>query len=201
MSSPWFRSTFLRVLKFLEIKVRGPNFWKEPILQNIWDIWSSLLYLNLKSSMDQNPSSFITFQCILHKSRVLFSQSWNFYKLKTGNLISWGPNFAEYLNHLVLPSVFQFYKFSRPKFFVIYYIWMYSSWFRSAFVRVLIFPQIKDEGPNFLGQAVLQSVWIIWSLLLYFNFKSFLDRNYLSFIRFPCILHDWGVHISGSSNL
>ena len=93
MYSAWFTSIFLRALKFLEIKERGPNFWGEPILQNVWIIWSPLLYFNLKSSMDPNSSSFIRFQPILHESGKLFSDSWNFYKLKRGNLVSGGNQF------------------------------------------------------------------------------------------------------------
>ena len=94
MHSAWFRSTFLRALKFLQIKEGGPNFWGEPILQNVWIIWSPLLYFNFKSFMDPNSSSFIRFQCILHDSGVLFSESWNFYKLKRGDLISRGNQFC-----------------------------------------------------------------------------------------------------------
>ena len=94
MHSVWFRSTFLRVLKFLQIKKGGPNFWGEPILQKIWIIWSLHLYLNFKSFLDTNSSSFIRFQCILHDSGVLFSESWNFYKLKRGDLISGGNQFC-----------------------------------------------------------------------------------------------------------
>ena len=88
MHSSWFRSTFLRVLKFLQIKEGGPNFWVEPILQNVWIIWSPLLYFNFKSFLDPNSSSFIRFQSILHEWGRLFSESWNFYKLKRGDLIS-----------------------------------------------------------------------------------------------------------------
>ena len=87
MHSAWFRSTFLRVLKFLQIKEGGPNFWVEPILQKVWIIWSPLLYFNFKNFLDPNSVSFIRFQCILHDSGVLFSEFWNFYKLKRGNLI------------------------------------------------------------------------------------------------------------------
>ena len=61
MHSVWFRSTFLRVLKFLEIKECGPNFWREAILQKVWIIWSSFLYFNFKSFMDPNSLSLITF--------------------------------------------------------------------------------------------------------------------------------------------
>ena len=94
MYSAWFRSTFRRVLKFVQIKEGGPNFWGEPILQNVWIIWSPLLYFNFKSFLDPNWSSFIRFQCILHDSGVLFSESWNIYKLKSGDLISEGNQFC-----------------------------------------------------------------------------------------------------------
>ena len=46
------------------------------------------LYFNFKSLMDPNSLSFIRFQCILYDSGVPFSESWNFYKLKRGHLIS-----------------------------------------------------------------------------------------------------------------
>ena len=92
-----FRSTFLRVFKFLQIKEWGSNFSGEPILQNVWIIWSPFLSFNFKSFKYRISSSFIKFQCILHDSGVLFSESSNFYKLKRGDLISGGTNFAESL--------------------------------------------------------------------------------------------------------
>ena len=88
MYSAWFRSTFLRVLKFLQIKEGGPNFWGEPILQKVWIIWSHLLYFNFKSFKYSISSSFIRFQCILHDSGILLSESWNLYKFKRADLIS-----------------------------------------------------------------------------------------------------------------
>ena len=94
MQIVWFRSTSVRVFEFLQIKEGGPNFWEEPILQNVWIIWSPLLYFNLKSSMDPNSLSFIRFQSILHEWGRLFSESWNFYKLKRGDLISGGNQFC-----------------------------------------------------------------------------------------------------------
>ena len=139
MHSAWFRSTFLRVLKFLQIKEGGPNFWGEPILQKVWIIWSSLLYFNFKSFLDPNSSSFIRFQCILHNSGVFLSESWNFYKFKQG-------------------------------------------------------------GPNFWVEPIFQKDWIVWSLILYFNFKSFTNPNSLSFIISQCILHDSGVLFWESSD-
>ena len=95
MYSAWLSTTFWRVLKFLQIKEGGPNFCAgEAILQNIWIIWSPLLYFNFESFVDPNSSSFIGFKCILDDSGVLFEESWNFYKLKRGDLISVGNQFC-----------------------------------------------------------------------------------------------------------
>ena len=94
MHSAWFGSTFLRVLKLLQIKEGRPNFWGEPILEKIWIIWSPLLYFNFKSFTDPHSSSFIRFQYILHDSGVRFSESWNFYKLKRVDLSSGGNQFC-----------------------------------------------------------------------------------------------------------
>ena len=134
MHSAWFRGTFLRALKFLQIKdgdlisegCGGTNFAES------LNYLVPLLYLYFKSFMHPNSSSLIRFQCILHNSGVLFSESQNLYKLKTG-------------------------------------------------------------GPNLWGEPILESVWIIWFPLLYFNFESFMESNSLSFISFQCILHDAGV--------
>ena len=94
MHSSWLRSTFLRVLKFLQIKEGGPNFWGEPILQKVWIIWFLVLCLNFKSFTDPDSSSLIRFKCILHDSGVVFSEPWNFYKLKRRNLISGSNQFC-----------------------------------------------------------------------------------------------------------
>ena len=96
-SSPFI--IFQCILYYWGVLLSGfSNFYKlkrgdlisrgKPILQNVWIIWSPLLYFNLKSSMDPNSSSFIRFQSIVHESGRLFSESWDFYKLKRG-----GPNF------------------------------------------------------------------------------------------------------------
>ena len=108
----------------------------EPLLQKVWIIWSPLLYFNFKSFLNPNSWSFIRFQCILHDSGVLFSESWKFYKLKRGDLISGCKQFRR----------------------------------------------------------------IMWSPIRQLNFKSFIDPNSLSFIRFQCILHDSGVLFSESWN-
>ena len=107
-------------------------------MQKVWIIWSPLLYFNFKSFMDPNFLSFIKFQCIFYNSVVLFSESWNFYKLKKGDLISGGIQFCSKL--------------------------------------------------------------IICSPFLKLNFKSFVDQNSSSFIRFQYILHDSWLLFSESWN-
>ena len=94
MHCGWLRNNFLRVLKFLQIKDGGPNFWGKSILQKVWIICSPLLYFNFKSFKYRISSSFMRFQCILHDSGVLFSGSWNFFKLKSRDLISGGNQFC-----------------------------------------------------------------------------------------------------------
>ena len=65
----------------------------------------------------------------------------------------------------------------------------------------VFFLESPEEGlNNFWGEPVLQKVWIIWSPLLYFNFKSFMDPDSSSFIWFQCIFYDSGELFSESSN-
>ena len=127
--------------------------------------------------------SFIRFQCILLDSGVPFSDFWNFYKLKRGDLISEENQFCRRSELFGPPFAISILKVLRPKFFVIHYISIYSVWFTRRFLRLLKFLQIKDGGPNFWWEPILQKVWIIWSPLLYFNFKSFKDPNSLSYMR------------------
>ena len=97
------RKTFLRVLKFLQIKEGGPNFFGELILQNVWITWSPLLYFNLKSFVDPNSMPFISFLCIFYDSGVLLSGFSNFCKWKRGDLISGRNQFCR-MSELFGPS-------------------------------------------------------------------------------------------------
>ena len=63
------------------------------------------------------------------------------------------------------------------------------------------FYKLKRRGPNFWGESILQKVWITWSHLLYFNFKSFKYSISSSFIRFQCILPHSGILFSEFWNL
>ena len=103
MYSPRFSKSFLRVLKFLQIKKGRPNFWGEPTLQNVWIIWSHLVYLDFKSFLYLNSLLFIRFQCILYDSGVLLSEFSNLYKLKRGDLTSGGNQFCRMSELFGLP--------------------------------------------------------------------------------------------------
>ena len=94
MYSAWFRSTFLKLLQFLQIKERGPNFWGNQFCRKSELFGRPFLYLDFKTFVDPNSSWFSRFQCILQDLGVLFSESWNFFKLKRGDLISWGNQFC-----------------------------------------------------------------------------------------------------------
>ena len=53
--------------------------------------------------------------------------------------------------------------------------------------------QIKEGRPNFLGEPILQNVWIISSPLLYLNLKSFLTqilRHLLAYKAF-CMIQEY----------
>ena len=67
---------------------------------------------------------------------------------------------------------------------------MHFVFFRGTILSLLTFLQIKDGGRTFRGEPILQNWWIIWSLIVYFSFKHFMDPNRSSFIKIPCILHD-----------
>ena len=73
---------------------------------------------------------------------------------------------------------------------------MHSTWFRSIFPGLLEFREIKEGTRNFLGEPILHNVWIIGSPILYFHFKTFMDRISSSFIGLQCIIHDSGVFLS-----
>ena len=132
MHSACFRSTFLKVLSFLQIKNWGHDFWEEPILQKIWIIWSPLLYFSFKRLWTEVVCHSLDFNVFCLIPKIFLPDFWNFYKLKRAYLISGWNQF-----------------FRRSELFGV--------------------------------------------LLLGFNFKSFVDLNSSSVIRFQCILYCSGV--------
>ena len=75
--------------KFIKLMRRDIISWREPILQNVWIIWSPFLHFNFRTLKDPNSLSFIRFECILYDSAVPFPAFWKFIKLRRGDLISW----------------------------------------------------------------------------------------------------------------
>ena len=197
----WCSSTSFRLYKFVQTKEVGPNFWGEPILQNVWINWSLFWYFNFKSFLDPNSSPFISFQCILYDSGVLPSGSSNFFKLKEGKLIPGGNQFCRMCELFRPPFCISILKVLWTQNLSHSLDFSHFCMNHAGFSQNLRFLQIKDEGASFWEEPILQNVWINWSPLLYFNFKSFLDSNSSPFIRFPSILYDPGVLLSGLRNL
>ena len=175
--------------------------WGKPILQNGWIIWSPLVYFNFKNLWDPNSSSFSRFQCILHDSAVLFSVFSNFLKLKRGDLISWEEPILQ--NGWIIWSPLLYFNFNNLR--------EPNSLSSSRFQCILHDSAVLFSGfSNFLklkrgdliswGEPILQNGWIIWSPLVYFNFKNLKDPNSSSSSRFQCILHDSAVLFSVFSN-
>ena len=67
---------------------------------------------------------------------------------------------------------------------------MGSTWFSSTFVSFLIFRQIKNGRPNFLGGTNYAERLNYLVLPLYFNFRNLKDPNSSSLIRFQWVLND-----------
>ena len=146
---------------------------------------SLFLCFNLKSFKDPNSLSFIRFHCILHDLVVLFSLL-KFLQIKEG-----APNF---LGGTILQNggiiwstllYFNFKSFKNPNSssFIRFHCILYDS--GEPFSDFSSFYKLKRGGGLISwGEAILQNGWIIWSTLLYFNFKSFKDPNSLSFITF-----------------
>ena len=69
-----------------------------------------------------------------------------------------------------------------------------------VFLSFWKFPQIKEGERNFLGGNNSAEGWIIWSPLLYLNFKHLEDLNSLSLIWLQSIVHDSVVFLSVFDN-
>ena len=161
--------------------------------------------------MDPNSSSFFRFQCILHDSGILFKACWNFYTflrvVKFPESKELGPNFlGEPIIEKVrviccslvcfnFKSLVDLRSLSFIRFQCILHDWgvlFPKCWNFYTFLRVLKFPETKQWVPNFWGEPIMEKIWVIWWPLLCFIFKSFVELYSASFIRFQCIVHDWG---------
>ena len=87
-------------LKRWDLISGGKQFCIEP------ELFVSPIYISIfQSFIDQNSSSFVRFQWILHDSGVLFSESSNFYRLKRRDLISGGNQFCR-KSELFVPPIY-----------------------------------------------------------------------------------------------
>ena len=95
-------------MKFVQIKDGGPNFWGN---QFCWksEFFGPLLYFNFKSFVDPKSLSLVRFQCALHDSGIIFSDSANFYKLERGGPIFWGEPILQKV--LIIWSPFLYFRF------------------------------------------------------------------------------------------
>ena len=109
MDSPLLFSIFWN---FVKLKRADLVSWWEPILQNVWIIWSPLFYFNSRNFRDSNSLSFIALQWVPICSPLLFSIFWNFLKLKSGDLFSWWE-----------PILHRGQLFGPPSFILILEIW------------------------------------------------------------------------------
>ena len=173
----------------------------EPILQNVSIIWSPFLYFNFKSFVEPSSLLFITFQCILDELGVLFWESWNFYKLKRWDLISWWNQFCRMTKLFGPLSCISIVK-------VFYTQILRHSLHFNAFCMIQeyfsqrLWISSNQRGvPNFWGKPILRNVWIIWFPRFYFNLNSSMDTNFLSFIKFQSLLYESGVLFSESENI
>ena len=123
------------------------------ISQKLWIIWSNFLYFNFTSFKDTTSSPFVRFQFILHDSRVLFSKSWNFYKLTRVNLISGGETILQKVWFIWSPLLYLDFKSFMDTISLAFIRFQFIlQRFRSTFLIILKFLQIKEGGSNFSGK-------------------------------------------------
>ena len=108
-----------------------------------------------------------------------------FVKIKEGGSNFWGEPILQNVWIIWCPLVyFNFKSFSYPHSasFISFKCILYDSGvLLSGFWS---FYKLRRGDLISRGEPILQNVWIIWSPLLYFSFKSFLDPNSLPFIGF-----------------
>ena len=159
-------------------------------MQEAWIILSPLLYFNFKSFKYRISSSFSRFHYILHDSGVLFLRVFKSLQIKEGTCNFWRePIWQKVWIIWFILLYLNFQSFRDPNFssFIRFQYIMHDL--GVLFLEFCKFLQIKQGWPNFLGELILQKAWVIWPCILCFNFKSFMNPNFLSFIRFQRIMH------------
>ena len=102
--------------------------------------------------------------------------------ISLGELIIWSP--LLYFN-------FEIFKDESSSSFIRFQCILHHS------IVLLKFSQIKEWRDLISwGKSILQKPWLIWSPLLYFNFRTFKGQNSSSFNRFQIIRHNLGLLFS-----
>ena len=117
-----------------------------------------LLYLNFKSSMDRNSLPLISFQCISYDSGVLLPWFSNFYKLKRTDLISGVNQFCRISELFGPPFCISILKVLWIQ--ILGHSLDFSPFCMNEedFSQSPEILQIKEGGPNFWGEPILQNV-------------------------------------------
>ena len=184
MPSTWFSSVFLSFLK-IQVKEGRPNFLGRTNPAERLNYFVPLLYFNFRSLKDPNSLPFIIFKCLLDCSAAPFSAFWKLIKLKTGDVSSSGEAILQ--NSWITSSPLLYFNFRSLKnpnclsFIRFQWILHDSAVLFSAFWKLV---KLKRGDLISSGEPILQKGCIIWSPLLYFNFRSVKDPNFLSFFRF-----------------
>ena len=148
--------------------------------------------------MESISASFIRFQCNLHDPGTFFSEFWNFYKLKRSPHF-WGEPILRKAWIIWSPLPYSNFKSFKHLYSLSSTRYQYSLYDSGVpFSDFWNFCKLRMVGVISGRELILHKVWIIWSPLLYFSDKSFMNRNSSSFIRFQCILQDSGVLFSES---
>ena len=191
MGSTWFSSTFLDFLKFPQIKEGAPNFlggtnsaqrlnYFVPRSVFQFQKFEGLKFFGIHwSSMGSNwfTSAFLNFL--------------NFPKLKMWNLISWGEPILQNSWIIWSPLLYfnsrNFRDSNSSSFIALPWVPIDSPVLFSIFWNFL---KLKTGDLISWWEQIRKNSWIIWSPLLYFNFRNLKHPNSSSFFRFQWILHD-----------
>ena len=136
--------------------------------------------------MDIISASFISFQFILHESGLLFTESWSFYKLKRGDIISGENQFCRNSEVLRPPYCVSISKFVwtqiHPHALDFNAFLMIQEYFFKSF-------EISKSWrgrPNFWGESIFKKVWIIW-----IPFCNLISKALWVQIHAPSLYFNW----------
>ena len=176
---------------FLKLKRGGPNFLVGTNSAEQLNYLVAFLYFNFANLKHPNSLSFIRFQRVPHDSPVLSSIFSNFLKWKRRDLISWWEAILQ--NGWIIWSPLQYFNSKNLRdsnsSSIIRFQWVLHD---SALLLSIFWSSLKLKRKELISswEPILQIGWIIWSPVLYFNFRNMKHPNSFSFITFQWVLHD-----------